>query len=184
MKLKIFLIAGLISLLGFVNCIGPFKKEEKKGLLENPAVLVLALNQSQSENMEINGTWISNFFTYTFSATKSPSTGTTGTFEGKDPGNTLIRSGSIVDFNNQNKTFISRYNENSVDCNGNGNQTDEGVCFNRFRWVISSGTLYICEEVKDKASLDAVNNDTTSANPDDLNNGCRGIGWENLGTKQ
>lgn len=203
MKNKIFIV-GLISLWGFVSCIGPFKKEEENKDIENLVLLEVA----SRETLEINGTWklTQQFMQYTITLTsrifaqKSLLTGTEGSFNLKLESDVPNLSNTeeqynIVDFNNQTRTFyIKETNEpQGVDCNGNDTRGEVGVeCYRRIQWTISyisallDDGLFICLTAN-KSTLEEAKNDPTTANPDNLISGCptsENRQWNFLGIKE
>ncbi len=189
MKIKIFLLVGLISLLGFVNCFGPFKKEEKNKEAEN----LLLLEVASTEELEINGTWEYKeqniTVTSKFSAQKSLLGGTKGNLNVKYVFNNQPQESEsfIVDFNNQTKTlFVKVLGEFQSDCNGNDVTGEEGVeCYVRYVWTISNDYLYICPTSTNKGSLEEAKNDPTTADPNNLTSGCPGLlFWINYGSRQ
>ncbi len=191
MRLKLIFYVCLISLMGFVNCIGPFKEEKDSSEdLKN----ILLINELSTEYLEINGKWK---FTpgqddprpasiYSLFGQKKAITGSEGYFfDG-------YSFRYIVKFDNNTKTLIVKsiyepiFGIYQIDCNGNQIGGEFFVpCYSRIHWTKYNDKFYYCEAVYNKGSLEEAEQDpyTPNANNPEANNSCGISNWTRFDVK-
>lgn len=156
----------LMALPLMVAC--PFQQKEDD--TEKDILTLLAL----PEQMEINGNWHDGFGTHNIQASKTITGEVSGYWNWGG-------SGTVLDFSNATRTAYVRTGVPSWCTNSGACECfDAGVCHNRNVWTKSGGTVYFCQIVYNKPTLDEARSDPAAADATDLASGCNGFAWSTM----